>query len=65
MTCMPIEERIQQRFVARAIRLARYRRALVAVGLGLAAFGWMAWADRGLAEARCVWRFIGGAWRCL
>ena len=40
-----MDERIRQRFVARAVRLARYRRVLAAVGLGLMSLGWIASAD--------------------
>jgi len=40
-----MEAQIRQRFVARVIRLAYYRRWLAAVGLGLTVLGWVALAD--------------------
>lgn len=38
-------DQIRARFVHRAVRLARYRRVLAAIGLGLTVFGWVALAD--------------------
>ncbi len=40
-----MDTRIRQRFVRRVLRLARYRRWLAALGLGLTVFGWVAAAD--------------------
>jgi hypothetical protein len=40
-----MDEHIRHRFVRRVIRLAYYRRALAALGLGLSVFAWVAWAD--------------------
>lgn len=51
-----METRIRRRFVRRAVRLARYRRWLAAIGLGLAVFGWVAWAD----ALTCHWIVVAG-----
>lgn len=40
-----VEQIIVHRFVARVRRIARYRRILAAVGLGLTALSWVASAD--------------------
>lgn len=55
-----MEDRIRRRFVRRAVRLARYRRLLAAVGLGALVLGWVAAADA--LVCRYVFNPVTGTW---
>lgn len=53
-----MDERIRRRYVRRAKRLAYYHRGIVALGLGLPVFSWVAAADAWVCQK------IGGVRRC-